>query len=428
MAVTDLQRDHHKAASFDRTLASARSTMVFSEVVKLAIDSFRASKVRFLLTMLGMIIGSASIILVVTIGLTGKQFALDQLSSIAPNMIEMQFQGGSIAGPNNTTSPDFMTREDLNAVLEQVSGIAASSPMLETHDSISIGNGVTKDTMLLGVSPQYKDVRNLKIVAGRFFDDQDASSHAKVGVIVTPFAKAIFQTPAAAIGHTISVSGIPFVIIGVAEMRIDTFGQSELSDQTILIPYPVARYFTGSDTVKEIFFSMKNPKDVIPASKQILAIIKSRHRPTSVYNPFIMTGILTVMAQIADMLTIVLTLAAFVTLIVSGVGIMNSMLANVQARIREIGIRKALGATSLEIRMQFLTEAVFLSLSGGIVGTILGSALPLSIRFLTPYKIPISPWSLVIALGTSVAVGVIFGTIPANRAARLDPVQTLKYE
>jgi putative ABC transport system permease protein len=429
MAVTEVEkRELQQTASFDRTLASARTTMVFSEVVNLAVDSFRASKVRFLLTMIGMIIGSASIILVYTLGLTGKQFAIDQISSIAPNMIEMQFQGGSVAGPNNTTSPDYMTREDLNAVVEQIPGIVASSPMLETHDSISIGSGVTKDTMLLGVSPQYKDVRNLRIVAGRFFDDQDAASHTKVGVMVTPFAKAIFGSAAGAIGHTISVSGIPFVIIGVAEMRIDTFGQSELSDQTILIPYSVARYFTGTDTVKEIFFSVKNSKDVVPASKKILALIKSRHRPTSVYNPFIMTGVLAVMAQIADMLTIVLTLASFVTLIVSGVGIMNSMLANVQARIREIGIRKALGATSLEIRLQFLTEAVFLSLSGGLVGTILGLALPLSIRFLTPYKIPISPWSLVIALGTSVAVGVIFGTVPANRAASLDPVQTLKAE
>jgi putative ABC transport system permease protein len=134
------------------------------------------------------------------------------------------------------------------------------------------------------------------------------------------------------------------------------------------------------------------------------------------------------MAKIADMLTIVLTLGAGITLIVSGVGIMNSMLANVQSRIKEIGIRKALGATSREIRLQFLTEAVFLSLSGGIVGTILGLAIPLTLGLLSPFKIPVSAWSAVAALLTSVLVGVLFGTLPANRAARLDPVQTLKYE
>jgi putative ABC transport system permease protein len=416
------------ATSFDRTLASARSTMGFSEILKLAIDSFRASKVRFLLTMLGMIIGSASIILVVTLGLTGKQYALNLLASIGPNMIEMQYNGGSVVGPDNTSSPDFMTREDLNAVVEQVPGIVASSPMLEFHDSISVGGGITKDTMLLGVSPQYRVVRNLAVVSGRFFDDQDASAHTKVAVIVEPFAKTLFGSSTAAVGRSITVSGIPFTIIGVFKMRIDTFGQSEVSDQTILIPYSVARYFTGTDTVKEIFFSMKDSSLVIPASKQILAVIKNRHRPTSVYTAFTMTSIINVMAQIADMLTIVLTLAAFVTLIVSGVGIMNSMLANVQARTREIGIRKALGATTREIRLQFLTEAVFLSLCGGLVGTVLGLALPLSVGFFTPFSIPVSPWSAVIALATSVVVGVVFGTIPANRAAVLDPVQTLKYE
>ncbi len=440
MAVTDLQPEVKATAtqsgvqralttaSFDRTLASARSTMVFSEVLKLAFDSFRASKVRFLLTMLGMIIGSASIILVVTLGLTGKQYALNLLASIGPNMIEMQYNGGSVVGPDNTSSPDFMTREDLNAVVEQVPGIVASSPMLEFHDSISVGGGITKDTMLLGVSPQYRVVRNLAVVSGRFFDDQDASAHTKVAVIVEPFARTLFGSSASAIGRSITVSGIPFTIIGVFKMRIDTFGQSEVSDQTILIPYSVARYFTGTDTVKEIFFSMKDASLVIPASKQVLAVIKSRHRATSVYTAFTMTQVINVMAQIADMLTIVLTLAAFVTLIVSGVGIMNSMLANVQARTREIGIRKALGATTREIRLQFLTEAVFLSLCGGLVGTVLGLALPLSVGFLTPFSIPVSPWSAVIALATSVIVGVVFGTIPANRAAVLDPVQTLKYE
>ena len=418
----------HKPSSFDRTIASARSTMVFSEVVRLAIDSFRASKVRFLLTMIGMIIGSASIVLVTTLGLTGRQFALDQLSSIANNMVEMQFSGGSVAGPDNTSTPDYMTREDLTSVLEQVPDVVYASPMLEFHEAISIGSGVTKETMFLGVSPQYRNIRNLRIVAGRFFDDQDTASHAKVAVLVTPFAKAIFGNPAAAIDKTLSVRGIPFTIIGVAELRIDVQGQSELSDQTVLIPYPVARYFTGSDNVKEIFFSVKSAQDVVPASQRILEVIKANHRPTSVYNPFVMTGILNMTASIADMLTYVLVLAAFVTLVVSGVGIMNSMLANVSARIREIGIRKALGATSREIRLQFLTEAVFLSLSGGLIGTILGLAIPISVRFLTPFKIPIDPWSAIIALLTSVIVGIVFGTIPANRAARLDPVDTLKYE
>lgn len=414
--------------SFDRTLASATSTIAFRETVHLAVDSFRASKVRFLLTMLGMVIGSASIILTATLGLTGTEYALQQLNSIGPNKIEMQYGGGSIIGPDNTSTPDNMTHEDLDAVMAQVPGIVASSPMLEDHAVISMGSGITKDTMLLGVSPQYKEVRNLRIVAGRFFDDEDALLHTKVAVLVTPLATALFGSPSEAVGQSITIRGIPFTIIGVFEEAFNTFGLSEISEQTILIPYEVARYFTGTDKVKEIFFTMKDSADVAPAAKQIEAIIRNRHRPTSIYNAFVMTDIISLMGRIAGYLTIVFTLASLVTLVVSGVGIMNSMYANVSARTKEIGIRKALGATSREIRMQFLTEAVFLSLAGGVLGTVIGLAIPLSVGFLTPYQIPVSYWSAVIALASSVAVGVFFGMLPATRAAALDPVETLKYE
>ncbi len=402
--------------------------MMFSEVFRLAVDSFRASKTRFLLTMLGMVIGSASIILVATLGSTGKQYALDQLTSLGPNKIELQYSGGTVSGPDNTSTPDYLTLDDMHAVLDQVPGIVASSPMLEFHDNVSIGDGISKATMLLGVSPQYRVVRDLIVVSGRFFDDQDSVAHEKVAVIVQPFAVELYGSPQAAVGKTISVKGIPFVIIGVFRESIDTQGLSEISNHTMLIPYPVARYFQGTTALKEIFFTTRTPAMVIPATKRILEIIRSRHYANSVYTAQTLTDLLSSMAKIADMLTIVLTLGAGITLVVSGVGIMNSMLANVQARLKEIGIRKALGATSREIRLQFLTEAVFMSLSGGLIGTVIGLALPFTLGLLTPFKIPINPWSAVIALMTSVLVGVLFGTLPANRAARLDPVQTLKYE
>jgi putative ABC transport system permease protein len=424
MATTNLP----KPSSFDRTLASARSTMMFSEVVRLAVDSFRSSKTRFLLTMLGMVIGSASIILVATLGSTGKQYALDQLTSIGPNKVELQYDGGTISGPDNTSTPDYMTLDDMHAVLDQVPGIIASSPMLEFHDNVSLGSGVTQSTMLLGVSPQYRIVRNLVVVSGRFFDDQDAVAHEKVAVMVKPFAIQLYGSSDAAIGRTISIKGIPFVIIGVFRESFDTYGQSEISEHTLLIPYPVARYFQGTNALKEIFFTMRDPSMVIPARDRMLAIVRSRHYASSVYSAATLTELLSSMAKIADMLTIVLTLGAGITLIVSGVGIMNSMLANVQSRLKEIGIRKALGATSREIRLQFLTEAVFLSLSGGLIGTLLGLAIPFTLGLLTPFTIPMNPWAPVFALGSSVLVGVLFGTLPANRAARLDPVQTLKYE
>ena len=427
MATTSVPKPETR--TFDTTLASARSTMMWTEIVSLAIDSFRANKARFLLTMLGMVIGSASIILTVTVGLTGRQYTRETIASLGPNKVEMQYSGGSIIGPDNTSTPDNMTLDDMKAVTDTVPGVVSYSPMVEDHERVPVGAGQTKDTMLLGVSPQYKDVRGLVVVAGRFFDDQDSVNHAKVAVLNLPFAIEMFGRPEDAIGKSIMVKTVPITVVGVFKESIPTYGMSEIStDETMLIPYEVARYFTGTNELKEIFFKMRDSSMVEPGAKEITEVIQSRHRPNSVYHAMTLTGILETADKVAQALTWVLLLAASITLVVSGVGIMNSMLATVQARTREIGIRKALGATRREIRLQFLTESVFLSLSGGIVGTVLGLGIPIAVRFLTPYKIPVDWRSAVIALGTSVIVGVIFGTVPANRAARLDPVETLKYE
>jgi len=258
--------------------------------------------------------------------------------------------------------------------------------------------------------------------------ETDDAADTKCAVVTEAFAKARFGSSDAAVGQTFEISSIPFTIIGVFKESFDDFGNSEIADQTILIPYSVARYFTGTENVKQIYFSMRNMEEVTDASKEILRIVKARHRADSVYKTQTLTDYLTMASRIADALTAVLVLVAMVTLAVGGVGIMNIMLANVRARIREIGIRKALGATSREIRLQFLVEAVIISLAGGVVGSIVGLAVPLSIRFFTDYNLPISYWSVVIALASAFAVGVIFGTVPATRAAQLDPVESLKYE
>ena len=414
-------------AAFETTLASAKRTMLLREIALLAIDSFRVNKVRFALTALGMVIGSASLILVVTIGLTGKQYAMKKLQNIGPNMVEVEYSGGASASAGEYNS-DLLTIDDERVVDSQVPAIAASSPMLERHDRVSFGGGVSKDVLVLGVSPEYRVVRHLIVTTGRFFDETDESTHTKVAVVTEPFATQMFGSPAAATNQTFEVSGIPFTIVGTFKESVTTFGMSEVADQTILIPYSVARYFSGTDKVKQIFFSIRDTNDIPYASKEIIRIIQARHQANSVYRATTLVEILRVAGQIADALTVMLLLLATVTLAVGGVGIMNIMLANVRSRIREIGIRKALGATAREIRLQFLFEAVFISLAGGFVGALLGMAPPLAARFFTDYKIPISPWSVVVALATSVLVGVVFGTLPATRAAQLDPVESLKYE
>ena len=400
--------------------------LVFGETFAVALQTFRISKVRFILTSLGMVIGTASLILVVTIGLTGKQYLLQQIQNIGSNMMIAEYSGGGIYG--REASADYLRLDDLDAVRMQVPWISNASPMIETHDRFVVPGGKERDILVLGVSWQYLYVRNLDVLSGRFFDDDNTQARNKVAVLTEKLAVTLYGSSDNAIGQQVKLSGLPFTVIGVFRERVDTFGQSEISDDTILVPYTVARYFTNSDEVKQLFFSVSDSNEVPRATKQILDVLQSRHRPESVYRVDNLTQLLQVASQTANTLTTVLLLVSILTLIVSGVGIMNIMLATVNSRIREIGVRKAVGATNAEIRAQFLLEAMLISLAGGIVGIFIGLALPFSVRFITNYRVPISGWSVIIAVLVSTLVGVLFGTAPAARAAHFQPVESLRYE
>jgi putative ABC transport system permease protein len=422
------ERQIARQRKFQETLVSARRTMLMSEILKLAGDSFRASKTRFALTALGMVIGTASVILVVTIGMTGKQYVLQLLEKIGTNQVEVEYAGGGATPAERTRYNDFLTREDEKAVDQQVPGVMYSSPILTMHNRISFPGGIQKDTVVLGVSPEYQQIRNLVVTSGRFFDQTDDSAHIKCAVVTQQFAKEQYGSDDLAVGQTFQVLGIPFTIIGVFKESVNDFGFSEITDETVLVPYSVARYFTGTDRVNQIYFSMQSMNEVPEAAREIVHVISLQHHPDSSYKAQTLADLLVTAARIADALTAVLVMVAAVTLAVGGVGIMNIMLANVRSRIREIGIRKALGATYREIKLQFLTEAVLISVAGGIVGSAVGLALPFSIRVFSGYDFPISWLSVVIALAAATLVGVIFGTVPATRAAQMDPVESLKYE
>ena len=408
------------------TATADRPQLVSGEILSFAYDTFCSNKVRFLLTALGMVIGTASLILVVTIGLTGKQYVLNQIQSIGANLIYVEYEGGQQRISN--AAPDPITLDDLKAAQTLVPGIVSASPVVNMSDRIPVGGGKERDIQILGVYPEYLTVRNLVVTSGRFFDAQDSQAHNKVGVITEKLAKVLYGSNDEAVGKVIKLTGLPFVVIGTFREGVNTFGETEVTDNTMLIPYSVSRYFTDSPTVKQIYFSLADSSMVPEATEQIRRVIQSRHRAESVYNVSNLTELIAVTERAANALTLMLLLVAAVVLLVSGIGIMNIMLATVSARIREIGIRKALGATNREIRFQFLSEAVLISVGGGLIGVVIGLAIPYSVRFLTEYRLPVSGVSAIVALVVSSLVGILFGTVPAARAAKLDPVESLRYE
>jgi putative ABC transport system permease protein len=409
------------------TRPNRRPTLAVGEMLAFAYDTFCSNKVRFALTALGMVIGTASLILVVTIGMTGKQYVLNQIQAIGTNEIYAEYESGGQHIADVT--PDPLTIDDMEAAQEEVPGIVAASPVVSLGDRIPIGGGKERDIQILGVFPQYRLVRNLVVVSGRFLDAQDEHAHNKVGVITQKMAEQLYGSPDDAVGKVIKLSGgLPFTIIGTFKERVDTFDHTEVTTNTMVIPYAVSRYFTDTPTVKLIYFSAADPSMVIPATDQIKRVIQGRHRPESVYSVRNLIQLVVLAEKTANALTLVLLGVATIVLLVSGIGIMNIMLATVSARIREIGIRKAIGATNREIRFQFLSEAILISLIGGLLGVVIGLSLPFSVRFFTEYRIPVSGLSAIVAIVVSSLVGVLFGTIPAARAAKLDPVESLRYE
>jgi putative ABC transport system permease protein len=395
--------------------------IAFGEILRFAYGTFSADKVRFSLTALGMAIATASLILVVTIVMTGKQYAFDQIQGIGVNMIVIEYQGGK-------TGTDFVTIDDMHAALRQVPGIAAASPVVPLSVSIPVGFGKERFLQVLGVFPEYLGVRNLVLLSGRFFDAQDEQARNKAGVITQLLAEQLYGSVDEAVGKVVKISGLPVTIIGTFRERVDTFGASEVTNYTMVIPYSVIGYFTESPVVRQIYFSAAEPSLVTPVTKHIKELIRSRHRPESNYFVQNLSDVVAIANRIANALTWVLLLISAMTLLVSGVGIMNIMLATISSRISEIGICKALGATNRQIRFQFLAEAVLIALSGGFAGEIFGLSLPLSVRFFTEYQIPISVLSIIVAIGASTLVGVVSGTAPATRAARLDPVESMRHE
>src|SRR5665213_789959 len=402
--------------------------MQVGEALSFSLQALRQNPVRSLLTGLGMVIGTASVILVVTISLTSQNYILEQIEGVGSNMIFASYEVGTQQS-NAEITGDFIKSADVQAIREQLAGrIVAATGIESNYDSMFI-DGKEERLLVIGSDEYYKPVRNLQVLTGRFIDAGDLALRQKVALLTERLAKRLFGTPDAAVGKTMKIHGLQFTVIGTFKERVESFGQSELNAETVLIPITVQQYFLRVERIDPLYLQVRAPDDVEAMTRQVKQILESRHRAGSEYKVENLTGILNAAKSISRILSLVLILVSAIALIISGIGIMNIMLVTVTERTREIGLRMAVGASRRDILLQFLTEAVLISVGGGAIGIAAGVALPLSVQFFVEnLRIPVSMWSVAIAVSVSSVVGLVFGMLPASRASRLNPTEALRYE
>jgi putative ABC transport system permease protein len=409
----------------------APSAIRWSETWHLAIEALRANRVRAALTMLGVIIGSACIVLVVTVGLTGRTFVRHQIEAVGSNIVFASLPQTSDA--QIIALGDEISPADLEAVRQEIPQAVRVAGTNDIHMAI-VADGKTWPVILIGVTPEFQQIRNLIVSRGRYFDDGELSGVSKVCVLSEHLAQVALpgRDP---VGQTIHVGELTFTVIGVFRERIDTFGQSEIRGDSLLIPFPLIRYYTGDAFIVTLYAQALRPEDVPLVTQRVSQVLRSRHRPEIEYDVENLSSILDMSRRISFALTIVLLLVASLALVISGIGIMNIMLVTVTERTREIGLRKAIGARPKEILYQFLFEAILISGVGAIIGIVLAVVIPLSVYILGRFlplpeglSIPISWLSVVLAFVISCGIGILFGYLPARTAARLEPVDSLRFE
>jgi putative ABC transport system permease protein len=403
---------------------SPRPPLIAGEVWKIALEALRANKLRTLLTMLGVVIGSACIVLVVTVGLTSKNYIIAQIEGVGSNLVYANL----VHTGQPTALSDEISVEDMQAIraaIPQVAEVAGSHDIPMTV----VSGGVVYPVALVGVTEGFRRIRNLLVFRGRYFDAADMESRSKVCLLTEHFAQLIFPVDNP-VGKQIHAGDLDFTVIGVFRERVTTFGQSEIQRDSVLVPFSLVRDFTGADAVKTLYVQAGRPQNVPLVTRQVAEILSSRHRSGAEYQVENLSSILDAARSISRALTGVLVAIASIALVISGIGIMNIMLVTVTERTREIGIRKAIGARRREILVQFLVEAVLLSGAGALVGVLLAAVVPVLTQPLLPpdLRVTTSWLSVAMAFGVSCLTGVLFGYLPAGRAARLQPTESLRYE
>jgi len=373
-----------------------------------------------------MVIGTASVILVVTISLTSRDYILEQVQGIGSNIIFAYYVS---AGPSVAIADaDYIKMADVEAIRRELpSDIIAATGVMSNFDRILIG-GKEQDVKVIGTDESYQPVRNIISSSGRFLDQGDIALRHKVALLTDQLAQKMFGSRAAAVNQVIRLYGLQFTVIGTFREKVETFGQSEVERDTVLVPITVLRYFTPVERIDPLYVQVRSPLEVQRVAGRVKEIVAARHRAGATYRVETLTAILNAAKNISLILSLVLILVSAITLVISGIGIMNIMLVTVTERTREIGVRLAVGASARTVLLQFLTEAILISLTGGILGILVGISIPLSVQLFADIRIPISPIAIVVAFGVSCVVGLVFGILPANRAAHLNPTEALRYE
>jgi putative ABC transport system permease protein len=399
--------------------------MFRNELWKISIDALRANKVKAFLTTLGVVIGSACIVLVVTISLVGRNYIIAQIEGVGSNLVYAELIR---TGTQANTLSDEITIADMEAVRREAPGV---TEVAATHDlqMAVIAGGVERPVTLVAVTEGFQNIRHLLVLNGRYFDNDDVQSHSKVCLITEDLAHIVFPG-SDPVGQNIRVGELRFTVIGVFKERIATFGQSEIARESLIVPFGLMKSYSGSDTVKVLYAQAGQPEAVPGLTRGVEDVLRSRHRAGPLYDVQNLSAILEAARRISLAVSAVLLGVGSITLIISGVGIMNIMLVTVSERTREIGVRKAIGAAKREILFQFLLEALIISGTGAVLGIMIALSIPILLRPLMPdgLTIPISYLSILVAFAVSCMTGIVFGYLPASRAARLQPTEALRYE
>ncbi len=406
--------------------------MLIADLFKETYFAIRANKVRSGLTILGIVIGIGSVIAMISVGQGASGSIESSIQSMGSNLLTVSpgFQRSFSQVSTGRGSAQTLTLKDSDAIINEVSNVAAVASELSRRYQIVV-KGKNTNTQVDGTTASYLEVRNVEIDQGSFISDQNVLSESKVAVLGPTTRDDLFGTSTTPIGETIRINGINFKIIGITKSKGGTgFGSQ---DDMVFIPISTAQKFlAGSDYVSTINVQANSPQVMTQVQTDITTLLMRLHNISDPqladFSVLSQQDLLGAVSSITNTMTILLASIAGISLLVGGIGIMNMMMTTVTERTREIGLRKAIGAKRLDISLQFLAEAVMLTFLGGIVGIILGSGLAFTITLFTGTATKISLFSVVLAFGVSAAIGIGFGYWPAQKAAKLNPIEALRYE